>query len=288
MKKIRFSIAILLLIGVLSACNQNENTIEDTEDVITPVEIFEATEGNLVTEKLLYGRTAPIHTTPIMIQMPGEIDELGVGNGDQVEEDDLIATLKTQVGQQNIEAPSKGEIVQLEVEEGDLVTDAEPLAMIIDLENVKVTFTVTSKLRSLLEKDATLDVVINDEKYTAKITSISIMPDETGLYPVEAIVENEDSEILPGMVAVMHVPETRIENAIILPTAAVIEDSDGAFIYIVQDDQVVKTEITILEAQSDETAIEGEVNAGDQVVVNGQLTLEDGSKVNVVKEGDQS
>ena len=223
-----------------------------------------------------------------MIQMPGEIKELEVGNGDQVEEDDLIATLKTQAGQQNIEAPGKGEIVQLEVEEGDLVTDAEPLAMIIDLEDVKVNFTVTSKLRSLLEKDETLDIFIHDEKYTAKVTSISIMPDETGLYPVEAIIENEDSEILPGMVAVMHVPETRIKNAIILPTAAVIEDSDGAFIYIVQDDQVVKTEITILEAQSDETAIEGEVNAGDQVVVNGQLTLEDGSKVNVVKEGNQS
>src|SRR5690554_3425620 len=132
MKKALLSIAILLLIGVLAACNQNENTIEDQEDIVIPVEIAEATEGNLVTEKLLYGRTAPIHTTPIMIQMPGEIDELEVGNGDQVEEDDLIATLKTQVGQQNIEAPSKGEIVQLEVEEGDLVTDAEPLAMIID------------------------------------------------------------------------------------------------------------------------------------------------------------
>src|SRR5690625_6384226 len=128
MKKVCSSIAILLLIGVLSACNQNDNTIEDQDDVVIPVEIVEATEGDLVTEKLLYGRTAPIHTTPIMIQMPGEIDELEVENGDQIEEDDLIATLKTQAGQQNIEAPNKGEIVQLEVEEGDLVTDAEPLA----------------------------------------------------------------------------------------------------------------------------------------------------------------
>lgn len=288
MKKALLSIAAVLLIGVLAACNQNENTVEDQEDTVIPVETVEAIEGDLVIEKSLYGRTAPIRVTPIMVQMPGEIDELKVSNGDQVEEDDLIATIKTQAGQQNIEAPRKGEITQLEVEEGDLVTDAEPLAMIIDLEEIKVNFTVTSKLHSLLEKDATLDVFINDKKYSADVTSIGTLPDETGLYPVVASVENKANEILPGMVAIMHVPEERIDNAIILPTEAIIEESEGAFVYLVQDDQVVKTEITILETQSDETAIEGEVNAGDQVVINGQLTLEDGSKVNVVKEGNES
>ncbi len=288
MKRMLLSIVGLLFVGFLTACNQNEDTIVDQEEVIIPVETVEATEGDLVIEKSLYGRTAPMRITPIMSQMPGEIDELEIENGDQVEEDDLIATLKTQVGQQNIKAPRKGEITQLEVEEGDLATDAEPFAMIVDVGEMKVNFTVTSKLRSLLEKDSTLDIFINDEKYAAKITTIGKMPDETGLYPVEASVENENGEILPGMVAVMHVPENRIENAIILPTAAIVEETEGAFIYLVQDNQVVKSEITILEAQSDETAIKGEVSAGDQVVINGQLTLEDGSKVDVVKEGNQS
>lgn len=288
MKKVFFLIVVFLLIGVLASCNQNEETIENQEDVIIPVEIVEAIEDDLVTEKLLYGRTVPNQVTPIMIQMPGEIDELEVENGDQVEEDDLIATLKTQAGQQNIEAPRKGEIAQLEVKEGDLVTDDDPLAMIIDLEDVKVNFTVTSKQHSLVKKESTLDIFIHDKKYTAEIISIGTMPDDTGLYPVEASVKNEDNEILPGMVAVMHVPDNRIENAIILPTAAIIEEADGAFIYLVQDDQVVKTEITILESQSNETAVEGEVKVGDQVVINGQLTLDDGSKVNVVEEGNQS
>lgn len=288
MKKSLFGIMVFLLLGVLVACNENEDTVEDKEDIIIPVETVAAIEGDLVIEKSLYGRTAPMRITPIMVQIPGEIDELEVENGDQVEEDDLIATLKTQVGQQNVEAPRKGEIMQLGLEEGDLVTDAEPLAMIIDLDEIKVNFTVTNNQRSLLEKDATLDIFIDDQKYTAEIHTIGTMPDETGLYPVEAKVENEDGKILPGMMATMHVPETRIENAVILPTAAVIEESDRAFVYLVQNDHVVKTEITILAAQSDETAIEGDLEVSDQIVINGHLTLEDGSKVTVVKEGNQS
>lgn len=277
-----------MLIGFLTACSQNEETKENREDVIIPVETVEAVEGELVIEKLLYGRTAPKQITPILIQIPGEVDELKVENGDQVEEDDLIAILKTQVGQQNIKAPQNGEIVQLEVEEGDVVTDAEPFAMVIDLGEIKVDFPVTNHVRSLLEKGDTYISIIDDQEYEIKITSISILPDETGLYPIEASLENKDNKVLPGMVAVMNVPERRIENGLILPTSAIIEETDGAFIYLVQDNEAVKREITILESQSDQTAIEGDVQAGDQVVINGQLTLEDGSKVNVVKEGNQS
>lgn len=278
----------LLLIGFLTACNQNEETEHNQEENIIPVETVEVTEGDLVIEKSLYGRTEPTRLTPIMVQMPGEIDDLEVENGDQVEEGDIIATLKTQVGKQNIEAPRKGEVIQLESEEGDLVTETEPLAMIIDLTEIKVNFTVTSHLRSLLEKESKLTTEINDEKYTAEVTMVGTMPDETGLYPVEAKIENEDNKILPGMIAVMQIPEKRIKQALILPTEAIVEESDSTYIYLVEDDSVVKTEITVLETQSDKTAIEAEIEIGDQVVINGQLTIEDGSKVNVVKEGNQS
>src|SRR5690625_3731851 len=115
MKKMLFSIIVLLYMGFLTACNQNEDTIENQENRVIPVEVEEIKEGDLVIEKSLYGRTAPIRTVPIMIQLPGEIDELEVKNGDQVEENDIIATLKTQVGQQHVKAPRKGEIAQLEV-----------------------------------------------------------------------------------------------------------------------------------------------------------------------------
>src|SRR5690625_451250 len=288
MKKMHFVIIGLLIIGFTTGCSQNDETNTNQEEKVIPIEVVEATEEDLVIEKSLYGRTAPKRTTPIVVQMPGEIDELKVENGDQVEEGDIIATLKTQAGTQNVGAPRKGEVIQLEQEEGDCATESEPLAMIIDLTEIKLDFTVTSHLRSLLEKDAELTTIINDEEYTAEITMIGTMPGETGLYPIEAKVNNEDEQILPGMVTVMQVPEKRIKKALILPTEAIIEESDETYVYIVQDDTVVKTDITILETQSDKTAVEGEIEVDDQIVINGQLTLEDGSKVNVVKEGNQS
>lgn len=288
MRRLGLGIATILLIGLFSACNDDEAEDENKEDIVIPVETVEAKEGDLVIEKSLYGRTAPAKMTPVMVQIAGEMDVLEVENGDEVEKDDLIAKLKTPAGIQNVTASSTGEIVQLEADEGDLIPDSDPLAMIADMEKMNVNTAVTSNVRSLLKKEDKMKSTINDEEYEAEITSIGTIPDETGLYPIEASIENKDKTILPGMIVKLTIPEKRIKEAIILPTEAVIEENEGTYIYIVEDGEVTKVEINIKVTQSDQSAIEGEVNEGDQIVVNGQLTLSDGSKVSVVKEGNQS
>src|SRR5690625_1641991 len=93
MKKMHFVIIGLLIIGFTTGCSQNDETNTNQEEKVIPIEVVEATEEDLVIEKSLYGRTAPKRTTPIVVQMPGEIDELKVENEDKVEEGDIIATL---------------------------------------------------------------------------------------------------------------------------------------------------------------------------------------------------
>lgn len=284
MKKLMAASAVLLLIGILTACSGEEVTTDETEDETVPVETVEAKEGDLILDKTLYGRSEPKSTKPMMVENPGELDSLQVENGDKVDKDDEIATITSPAGEQTIKAPQKGEVANLEASEGDMVSDEDPLAVIADTETMKLTFTVTSDIQDLLEKDKEYKAKVNDEKYNAKVTSIASMPDDTGLYPVEAEVDNDDGDILSGMVATMVLPEKRVKEAIILPTEAIVEDSDDTFVYVIEDDEAIKTDVDVTEAQSDETAVEGEVKKGDQIVVDGQSTLSDGDQVNVVKE----
>lgn len=278
----------LLMIMMLVACSDDQEEQTNQKESIIPVEVVEVSEGELVVEREVYGRTQPSQTTPVIVQNPGEIDELNVENGDRVEEDDIIAKIKSPVGIQNVRAPEDGEIAQLDVEEGQLISDEEPLALIIDLDKVVIHFTVTGDVRSLFKKDDKVTAMFDDESFEGTITSIGKIPDETGLYPIEANVTNKDDYILPGMTGMIQVPEKRVKEALILPTEAVIEESDETFVYVLTDDHVKKTNITIIETQSDETAVEGELDIGDEVVINGQLTLSDGSKVDVVKEENES
>lgn len=287
MKKNWLTLLGILMIGILVACSQDDGKDNEKETII-PVETTKVKEDELVIEKTLSGRTTPNRTTPVLVEIPGEVVEVHTDNGDTVEEEDVLITLKTQAGNQDIKAPKSGEVAEFDLSEGDIATDSDPIAIIMDMETLKVNYSVTHKVRSLLEKEMMLDTVAEDESFKVEITNIGSMPGETTLYPVEATIDNEKGKLIPGMVVKSFVTEKRVEKALIVPTASIVEESDGTFVYLIKEDEAEKVEIIIIESQSDVTAIEGDVNSGDEVVLNGQLTLSDGRKVEVVEEENQS
>lgn len=282
MRKLHMFYLILLSVMILAACNQDRETKEEVPRTVS-VDVAEVTIGNITEVKTLYGRTSPRKTTPLLTEVPGEIDEVKVENGDRVEKDDLIATVRTQAGTMRMTAPVAGEIVQFASESGDMVTPEEPLGLIIDSESMNITFHVTTRERSLLTENETYTMELEEETYEATLDQIDSLPNDNGLYDVQLSIENKDNEIIAGMIAAIDLKQTRIKDALIVPTEAVIEESNGAFVYLVKDDEVKKVTVGIQEMGSDETAIDGDIIEGDYVVVNGQLTVTDGSKVEIVK-----
>lgn len=65
-------------------------------------------------------------------------------------------------------------------------------------------------------------------------------------------------------------------------------DSDEAYIFVVDGDVAKKVVVEVIETQTEETAIDGEVDEGVDVIVNGQFTLTDGSEIEVIKDGNES
>src|SRR5699024_2578152 len=110
---------------------------------------------------------------------------------------DIIAKIKTPVGIQNIRAPEAGEIIQLDNEEGDMLSSEEPLALVIQLERLNLDFAVTESDRSLFKKDDTIEVIIAEKNYDFTINQIDKLPDDTGLYPVSGEVENKKDRLIP-------------------------------------------------------------------------------------------
>lgn len=282
MKKLILTLVALLL---LTACNQAEDKNTDKHDTITSVETATVTKGNMVIEHSIYGRTVPASTSPVTLLAPGQIKTLEVENGDKVETGDAIATIQTPKGMQTISAKNSGEIAQLQGSEGATVTNEKPLAVIVDLNPLNLQLTITADATSLFEQGKKYPVQINGTKIDAEITSVGTLPNDTGLYRIEARIANDDHKFLPGMVGRMNVPETTVEDALIVPTEAVTQENGQSFIYVIKDNKAIEKKIKIIETQSDKTAIKGDVKKGAQVVISGQLTLSDGGKVHIAEAG---
>jgi|SRR5690625_3534546 len=285
MRKVFFLIFMITQLFFISACSEEGESKANNEEIVTPVETESVETGDFVVEKSIYGQISPIKQTPVLVQQPGEVTSLKVENGDEVKKNDHLATIQTGMGSEAIYAPTDGEIAQIHVQEKSFQSNEEPLALIVELEKLQANFAVTPSTRKQFKQDEEMTVFVDDKKYQATVMAMDSMPNETGQFPISMEIDNEERDILPGKTAKLIISDKRVKDTIIVPTEAVITESDESFVFIVSDNTAKKVVVDLKETQSDKVAVEAELEKDDQVIVNGQVTLSDGSKVEVVKEG---
>ncbi|MCD5324093.1 MULTISPECIES: efflux RND transporter periplasmic adaptor subunit [Pontibacillus] len=209
----------------------------------------------------------------------------------QLQVDQAQAQLDSTRGQLSnaaIVATISGEVTSVNGEVGDMVSGQQPFATIVALNPITLQVSVTADELSLFKKDQEIPAFMSslDEDVTSKVTYISSITNDSGLYPVEATVTNADAKIKPGMMATLQLPEMTVADKILVPTSAVVEENEETYVYIIEEERAVKTAVEVVRAQSDLTAITGDVTEGDQVVTKGQLTLSDDNKIRIMKEVD--
>lgn len=277
---------MILMLFVLAACTEddNESAEETQEEVITSVQTEEVEEGELTRERTFNARLEPSQTTPIMIEQPLEVDTLEVNVGDTVEEDETVAELTLDGNTHSVDAPEAGEVIQIQAGEGENIDSEEPFMLIADTDEWKAEGSASESILNLLNIDDEVEVTVSGEEKTAAITNIDQIPDDTGLYPVTATFEAGDSSFISGAVAKITVEETVESDALLVPTEAVVESERESFVFVVTDEETVEQrEVSVITMQSQQTAIEGDIEAGEEIVITGQSGLEDGDAVEVVK-----
>lgn len=277
---------MILMLFVLAACTEddNESAEKTQEEVITSIQTEEVEEGELTRERTFNARLEPSKTTPIMIEQPLEVDTLEVNVGDTVEEDETVAELTLDGNTQSVDAPEAGEVIQIQAGEGENIDSEEPFMLIADTDEWKAEGSASESMLNLLNIDDEVEVTVSGEEKTAAITNIDQIPDDTGLYPVTATFEAGDASFISGAVAKITVEETVESDALLVPTEAVVESERESFVFVVTDEETVEQrEVSVITMQSRQTAIEGDIEAGEEIVITGQSGLEDGDAVEVVK-----
>src|SRR5699024_3009098 len=146
MRKLVFIVCFGLIV-IIAACGGEEDAEEETEDVNpTPVEVETVKTGDIKINKTIDGNTSPQQQQPIMVEQPGELKTVKVKNGDSVQKDDHLATVKAGPEEFNINAPTDGTVALLQTSEGSMTSNEEPLLVVADVDNMLVTIKVTSKV----------------------------------------------------------------------------------------------------------------------------------------------
>lgn len=170
------------------------------------------------------------------------------------------------------------------VSEGALVAENDPLIEIVELDPILAVIFVTEREYALLavEQEASLTVdAYPDETFVAKVHRIApVFEPGSRQARVELRVENEDRRLKPGMFVRATVDLKTIEDAMVVPYAAITTRDDQTGVFEVSPDGSTAAwrPVEVGIRAEDRVQLLAPSLSG-RVVTLGQQLLDDGSKI---------
>ncbi len=176
---------------------------------------------------------------------------------------------------------------ELKAKEGDFVSVADPVAQILQLDQVKVTVGVPeSDVAAIFDLEEAEVIIEALDKYRVKGRKafLSRQPRTLArLYDLELIVPNPDRRILPGMFARVELVKRVFNQALAIPLYGVITQGNERFVYIEKNGRAKKRDVKLGALVGWQVHITSGLNAGDRLIVVGHRLLDDGQQVEVIK-----
>lgn len=197
-----------------------------------------------------------------------------------------LSTLLEDVDSQgNVVAPTAGTLVSLNAVENAFVSPSMPVAVIDGPEQMKVTVSVSEALvpKLAIGDEAEVTVSAVDATFTAQIRSVEQTANaQTKLYTVTLTVPADVSGLLSGMFADVTFRTNASENAVVVPTEAILTSGEEQYVFVVENDTAKYVPVTTGLTGNGVTEITSGLQPGQQLVTVGQAYLSDGAPVRVV------
>ena len=209
-----------------------------------------------------------------------------------------IDNAKVQLGYTAIYAPINGRTGNLTVKVNNLVTaNSTELMTIAQIRPVYVTFAVPAvHLPDIKQRMAAgqISVVASPQDVQAKpstgrLTFVDNAVDpSTDTIKLKATFDNPDLQLWPGQFARVNLRLSVLDHATVVPSEAVQTGQDGQFVFVVKPDSTVEQRpVTTGERADQDTVIQKGLQVGETVVTEGQLRLEDGTKIQNAARGER-
>jgi len=102
----------------------------------------------------------------------------------------------------------------------------------------------------------------------------------TGMFKLKATFPNQDRRLWPGQFADVALELSLQKNALVVPTKAIQTGQQGEYVYVVRADNTAESRpVKTAGAYQNLTVVSDGLNAGERVVVNGQLRVAPNAKV---------
>ena len=251
-------------------------------------------KAQLVNVKRQYERAQKLMRTNVVSQ--AQVDETRAGYEAQMAQMeaaqatlDNAAVLLTYT---TITAPISGRTGTITVTRGNTVkaNDTGGLVTINRINPIRVQFAIPQRYYPQVKKGMTQEAGLaihaqhaeSQESVSGKMDYIENAIDtSSGTFAARANFDNKNETLWPGMFVKIILDLGVVKNALTVPAVAVQGDENHRFIYKIEGNKALRTEVETSATSNDMTIITSGLKENDMVITDGMLRLVDGAPVNI-------
>ncbi len=185
--------------------------------------------------------------------------ELEIAENNLLKSQSRLRTVEDRLGKTQVLAPTDGTVLVLNIIEGQVVVAAASvnsgtvLMTIADLSRLIINTHVNQVDIAHVKPDTVVEFVsdaIGNEPMKATIhfiAPIATVKNNIKGFAVEAVIENPDPRLRPGMTVTMHLATAQAPDAVSVPISAIFKepDSDGDVVYVRKGNATEKRTVTV-------------------------------------------
>ena len=201
-----------------------------------------------------------------------------------------LAQANINVGDTRIKAPISGFINKKVIEVGSTVTGmpATELFEIVNVSKLKLNVSVNESQVASLKVGSPTKVkasVYPDKTFDGKITFIAAKADASLNFPVEIeITNNASKDLKAGMYGTAEFASQQQKQSLkIVPRNAFVGSVSSNQVFVVENGVAKLKTVTAGRILGDKVEILNGLNEGETVIVTGQINLQEGSAVEIIK-----
>ena len=190
-----------------------------------------------------------------------------------------------QIDHMQIRSPFSGTLENLNVEEGSYVSYGSVIGTLIDNSSLKINVYL-SEQEAFKTKDGeqvTVHSTLLSRPLKANISMLSGKADPSGKFLAEINLDNRQNQLKAGMVTDVTFASGASESGLSLPLSALVGSTKQPKVFVVNGTTVSQKNIKTGIVTTDKIQVTDGLQPGEIVVTSGQLNLENGSSVSIIK-----
>jgi membrane fusion protein (multidrug efflux system) len=193
-----------------------------------------------------------------------------------------IEVQKVLIRKTEVLAPFDGVIGLRNISVGAEVTPSTPLAIIRSEDKLKLDFSVPEKYSSEIKPGMKIDFTMSNDETQYEAT---VMATEQGIdvstrnLKVRAVVDNKSEHLLPGAFTDVNLKLSEKQNALLIPTQAIIPSAQNKSIIVAKHGKAHFTIVKTGVRRASNIEITDGIQPGDTIIITGILFLKEGSKL---------